>query len=1198
MFATWMLTAMLGGVLPMPGGGSGLAPPTARSQGPEQVVATPQFRRFGVHDNLPSGAIYAVAQDHRGLIWFATVNGLARYDGVNIEVFRHRVNDPQSIPADSIYAIFIDPDDRLWLGSVANGLIRYDSRRKTFRNWKHRDGDPSSLADDEVWSIAQTPDGSLWVATDGGLDRMRAGQAGFDHVPLQGVAGKRGIVAARALLADDAGRLWIGTENGLYLREPDGTIQRVPIDPSFRGEIGKVWQIAGHAGDIRVATQGGLLQVGEDGLARPLFAEQLASRRVVSSTRDAHGYLWIGCANGLLLDTGNGHLQEMKGEPLLPGGLPGDKIWRSMLDRDGGLWLTFEDSSVAYLPPKWNGFRRFTHVPDDASSLSGVSASSILIRRDGLVVVAGENGWLDQLDSHTGQVTHLIGGVQGEVVAMTEDVDRRLWLAVAGGLKVFDHGRLNTIDLHHSGISRPMLLASDDSGSVYLAAWDEGVFRIDSRSRKITRLPFSDGSHEARLPSQLQLDRRGGRLWYASAGGLFRSNAARTRMVFISGLSHRKVVSFALSDDGIWVRTPQALEHYHLTGYHATLDRRVDTASQSFALDEANMKVDQEHHLWLFSNPGLWMFDPPSGHFRSFGPAQGLSNAQFYSATVQSTPDGMMLAPNTAGVVAFDPERLLKLDTPGQPPLLTVVGVSARRNGNRHALDQRDGAVRMQWRDRDLDVQARVASYVDPAANHYRFRLRGFDSGWVNVDHRGERDFAGLGAGTYVLEVQAAGADGVWSAPTPPLRIVVQAPPWARWWAWLVYLLITALVAVLLLRNWRRRLAQRHRLQLVEQQRQMAEAASAAKTQFLATLSHEIRTPMTGVMGMAELMLGTPLTPLQHDYTRAMQRSGGMLLKLLNDALDLARIEAGRLELEPAPFDPRQMLEDVTQLEQGLAHSKNIRFALVLVGDLPAKLIGDSVRIKQVLLNLANNALKFTEHGSVIMRASWSCPGLMLEVSDTGPGIPEASQARLFQRFEQEEGPQRRAGSGLGLAICRELVEMMGGSIELESRVGHGTTFRVRLPLVEPATPIATVDSTPVSKGALRLLLVEDDAIVAAVICGLLQRQQHVVCHVANGLAALAELAHASFDAVLLDLDLPGVDGFQIARLIRQREHAGEHLPIVAVTARSGGDDEALARAAGMDGFLRKPLSGDDLAQALAQIRHIASGVRELTEAE
>jgi CheY-like chemotaxis protein len=392
---------------------------------------------------------------------------------------------------------------------------------------------------------------------------------------------------------------------------------------------------------------------------------------------------------------------------------------------------------------------------------------------------------------------------------------------------------------------------------------------------------------------------------------------------------------------------------------------------------------------------------------------------------------------------------------------------------------------------------------------------------------------------------------------------------------------------------WRRRLAQRHQMQLAEQRSRLAEQASAAKTQFLATLSHEIRTPMTGVMGMAELLLNSGLGVQQHEYAEAIQRSGQMLLKLLNDALDLARIEAGKLSLDLAPFDPRALLRDVAALEQGQARAKGLAFKLEIADDLPARVMGDALRVQQILLNLANNALKFTERGSVILRARREGNELRFSVIDTGPGIPEASQARLFQRFEQANGPQRRAGSGLGLAICRELVALMGGHIELESKVAHGSSFHVHLPLEVVQEDVAASAAPVRAPGAsgLCVLLVEDDAIIAAVVRGLLERQGHQVRYVGNGLAAMTELAQGDADAMLLDLDLPGVDGFQIARLIRQRETAGAHLPIIAITARSGGDEEDRARAAGMDGFLRKPLTGEQLAEALAAVvvaeRHV-----------
>jgi CheY-like chemotaxis protein len=318
-----------------------------------------------------------------------------------------------------------------------------------------------------------------------------------------------------------------------------------------------------------------------------------------------------------------------------------------------------------------------------------------------------------------------------------------------------------------------------------------------------------------------------------------------------------------------------------------------------------------------------------------------------------------------------------------------------------------------------------------------------------------------------------------------------------------------------------------------------------------------------------------------------MQRSGSLLLKLVNDALDLARIEAGRLELDMAPFDLRALIDDIAKLERNQAKKKGLAFEVSCADDLPRHVQGDAMRIKKVLLNLANNALKFTERGQVLLRAERGSEGVMFSVVDTGPGISEAGQARLFQRFEQENSPQRNSGSGLGLAICRELVGLMGGSIELESRLGHGSTFRVRLPLreVEPEIPAVATPVAVVQQKSLSVLLIEDDAIAAAVIRGLLEQQGHRVRYVNNGLAAMAELAQGGCDVVLLDLDLPGVDGFQVARLIRQREALGAHLPIIVVTARSGSDEESHAREMGMDGFLRKPLTGEQLANALRIVR-------------
>ncbi|MBQ4855303.1 response regulator [Rhodanobacter sp. B2A1Ga4] len=1188
--SAWLLGVVLGALfVSMP---AVLAEPVAPDTQAAGPLPTPQFRRYGTMDGLPSGAIYAVAQDRNGLMWFGSAGGLVRFDGVGFKVFRHATDAPNSLPANPTYSLLIDRDNRVWTGGISTGLIAYDQKSERFRWWTHDDKQAASLASDEVWDMAQTADGTLWVATEGGLDRMRPDGSGFDHMPLDVGGGKHSASfgQTRALFAGADGRLWIGAESGLYLREPDGTMHKVPVDPSFRGDLSKTWRIDGGHGEIRVSLTGGLLIIGADGVARPLASRQLSSQRIMSSTRDAAGRLWIATADGVFLDRVDanpvdgdhldGQLQRVAAQPLLQGGLPGSKTWQTTLDGEGGLWITFDQSSIAYLPPGWSGFSRFTHIPDDADSLTGIAASTILMSRDGRLWLGGNDGWIDKLDAVTGRIQHVVRGIQGQIVSLAEDTRGRLWIDSPPQLHLLDRGKLTSIDLGHARVTRPVLLCAGDAGRMYVASWNEGVFVVDPDSLAITPVPMEQGSDGILRPDQITF--HAGSLWYASEGGLLRQDDKDGKLHFVPGIPRQEIVAFAFDATGFWLATSDsAIEHYRYADGRAVQDDSIDFGHEEPKSDLRDLRVDRQGRLWVFANPGLWLFDQHTRRFKSFGPAHGLSNANFDGTATAMAPDGMIFVASSGGVVAFQPERLLQTEKTGSLPALSLAYLNVQRAGEVRAIALDSKVVQLGWRDRDLRVGVRLASYVNPAVNRYRFRLHGFDSGWVDAGNRAERDFAGLAAGDYTLEVQAAGAGDRWVGLATPISIHVQAPPWLRWWAWVIYVLLLAALVGLVLRSWRRRMAQRHHVQLVEQQRQLAEAASAAKTQFLATLSHEIRTPMTGVMGMAELLLSTPLDRQQQGYTQAMQRSGGMLLKLLNDALDLARIEAGKLELEPVPFEPRQLLEDVAQLEQGLAHAKGIRFVLDVAEDLPAQLLGDAVRIKQILLNLANNALKFTEHGSVTLSAQRQPDGLQFNISDTGPGIPEASQARLFQRFEQADSPQRRAGSGLGLAICRELVDMMGGSIELESRLGYGSTFRVRLPLAEPAVVPPPVERP--SGRSYRLLLVEDDTIVAAVIRGLLEREGHVVVHVVNGLAALAELAHTQFDAVLLDLDLPGVDGFQVARLIRQREHAGQHLPIVAVTARSGGEDEAKARAVGMDGFLHKPLSGEQLAAALAR---------------
>jgi signal transduction histidine kinase/ligand-binding sensor domain-containing protein/CheY-like chemotaxis protein len=1182
---------MLGLALLLGASASGGAAAASAASAPAQPAAihtsdvaplpTPQFRRYGTQDGLPSSVVYTVVQDHDGAMWFGTKGGLARFDGVRFQVFRHIENDPDSLYNNEISTLLVDQQGRLWAGSLDASLNRYDAATGKFTHWGHDPGNPQSLTSDQVWSIAQTPDGAIWVGTADGLDRMLPDGQGFEHItnPLLGLyPSDFGTVAT--LYVDPKGRLWVGSDRGVFRREADGGFVRIkPADPSQSMDA---WRINGSGNEVRIATGRGLLIVGPDDVAH-LFGESTIPHRtnVMTSTRDKAGHLWIGTQRGMYLQMRpDAPIIPLVDQPLLHGDLPGTWIWQTRVDREGGLWATTFEGGVAYLAPDWNRFSRFTHIPDDPDSLRDSMATSMARGRDGRHVWVGErDGRVDRLDPVTGKVEHILDGLGGDVVGMTEDFRQRLWIVSQGALYRYDyvHDRLDQVDPQGAMLDHPLEVEPGLDGRMYARTFGHGIFRIDPETLAVSAVEMDKPNEKVMWGSQMTLYK--GTFWYASDGGLMWFDRARDRFVMVPGIPVGKAVdAFDFDRTGLWVATEDGLSHYHLAGQRMVLDKSVDAEHGWPSLRAVDMDVDCLGREWIFSIEGLWRYDPARGTFYHVGLQNGLANGEF-DRGYALLPNGYLYAATNGGVVGFDPD---KVDPPLVPPALSVTEITVEHEGAIRHLPLNAQPIRVSWRDSQLHIQATLFSYINPSANQYRFRLNGFDSDWVDRGNHGEREFTGLGSGDYTLDIMARSSEGEWVQLSAPLHIIVQAPPWLRWWAWLLYVCVTAGLGLLVMFAWRRRLAHRRRILFAEQRHQIAEQASAAKSRFLATLSHEIRTPMTGMMGMAELLLATPLNNTQREYAESMQRASNLLLKLLNDALDLARIEAGKLVLDPTPFELRPVLQDVVHLQKGAAQAKRLTLELHVDENVPALLIGDALRIRQVLFNLVNNAVKFTERGGIRIDVRWSDGSLSLDVSDTGPGISQTSRVRLFSRFEQDEGPQRSIGSGLGLAICNELVGLMGGRMTLDSTLGEGSTFHVHLPLdVAPAT--AHDESERSHQRVLNVLLVEGDATIADTIRAMLEHQGHRVRHANHGLNALAELAVEACDVMLLELDLPGIDGFQVAQLIRRGDVGGEQVPIVALLVRGDKEEMTRGRQVGIDAFLHKPLNGTLLASALQE---------------
>jgi signal transduction histidine kinase/CheY-like chemotaxis protein len=474
--------------------------------------------------------------------------------------------------------------------------------------------------------------------------------------------------------------------------------------------------------------------------------------------------------------------------------------------------------------------------------------------------------------------------------------------------------------------------------------------------------------------------------------------------------------------------------------------------------------TDAAGRLWLSGNAGLMRYDPESGAVKTFHRERGLQGEEFDFNAYHRLRDGRLCFGGPGGFNIFDPSRLSENRRPPRLSLtgIEVLGVPAPSATpywllDRIALDHRASVI-------SLDFGA--LDFTSPKRNRIAYRMAGLTDRWIDLGSQHRVSLTNLDAGDHILEVRAANADSVWSE--TPLRLTIHRDPapWRSPWAYTAYALAALGMLGYRLRLHRKKIQQmiaaREHLQhevasrtreLVESNRQLAEAARA-KANFLDRMSHELRTPMNGVVGMTELLARTPLSSTQGRLTQTIRSSAQVLLQIVNDLLDLSKIQAGKVQLEALPIDLVPLLEECSGLFMGAADAKGIELIVCPPPHDCEGLIGDPLRLRQILMNLIGNAVKFTAQGEVVVTADVERSGpdsadVCISVADTGIGMDPATIGKIFEPFTQadESTTRRFGGSGLGLAICRELADLLGGTITVESRPEAGSTFKLRLTL-------------------------------------------------------------------------------------------------------------------------------------------------------